>query len=58
MVKRKSKNPMTKADRKRMNSLKKKINKTRVIRNRAMNHIYQLQNKQSMLIKRAKARRR
>ena len=58
MARKKSRNPMTKADRKRMSSLNRQISKVRQKRNQAMNKISNLQDKQSKLIKRAKVRKR
>ena len=58
MVKRKTKNPMTKAERKRMSSLKREIVKERQKRNQAINKIGIFQQAQSKLIAQAKKRRK
>ena len=58
MARKKSRNPMTKVDRKRMSSLNRQISKVRQKRNQAMNKISNLQDKQSKLIKLAKGRKR
>jgi hypothetical protein len=58
MARKKSKNLMTKAERKRMSSLNKAISRERQYRNQAINKISKMQDKQSKLIKRAKARKR